>query len=95
MEEFQIFWRTSKENYLGQYQFSSVSNPMNRSTPGLPVHHQLSEFTQTHVHWVGDAIQPISSSVVPFSSCPQSFPASGSFPMSQLGQEDILKSCYK
>ena len=55
---------------------------MNRSTPGLPVHHQLLEFTQTHVHWVSDAIQP--SSVVPFSSCPQSLPASGSFPMSQL-----------
>ena len=32
--------------------------PMNRSTPGLPVHHQLPEFTQTHVHRVGDAIQP-------------------------------------
>ena len=31
---------------------------MNRSTPGLPVHHQLPEFTQTHVYWVGDAIQP-------------------------------------
>ena len=31
---------------------------MNRSTPGLPVHHQLPEFTQTHVHQVGDAIQP-------------------------------------
>ena len=46
-------------------QFSSVAqsyptlgNPMNHSTPGLPVHHQLSEFTQTHVHRVGDAIQP-------------------------------------
>ena len=32
--------------------------PMNRSTPGLPVHHQLPEFTQTHVHQVSDAIQP-------------------------------------
>ena len=32
--------------------------PMDCSTPGLPVHHQLPEFTQTHVHWVGDAIQP-------------------------------------
>ena len=31
---------------------------MNRSTPGLPVHHQLPEFTQTHIHRVGDAIQP-------------------------------------
>ena len=121
---------------------------MNRSTPGLPVHHQLPEFTQTHVHWVSDAIQPshplsspsspalnlsqhqfssvhslncvrlfatpwtaahqashpkptpgiclnscplsqwchpnISSSVVRFSSCPQSFPEMGSFQMSQF-----------
>ena len=46
-------------------QFSSVAqscltlcDPMNRSPPGLPVHRQLLEFTQTHVHWVGDAIQP-------------------------------------
>ena len=46
--------------------FSSVAqscptlcDPMNRSTPGLPVHHQLPEFTQTHVHRVGDAIQPV------------------------------------
>ena len=46
-------------------QFSSVAqscptlcDPMNCSTPGLPVHHQLPEFTQTHVHWVSDAIQP-------------------------------------
>ena len=46
-------------------QFSSVAqscptlcNPMNRSTPGLPVHHHLPEFTQTHVHRVCDAIQP-------------------------------------
>ena len=62
----------------------NLCNPRNRSTPGLPVHHQLPEFTQTHVHWVGDAIPAISSSVVPFSSCPQSLPASESFPMSQL-----------
>ena len=46
-------------------QFSSVAqscltlcDPMNRSTPGLPVHHHLLEFTQTHVHRVRDAIQP-------------------------------------
>ena len=37
---------------------STLSDTMNRSTPGLPVHHQLPEFTQTHVHRVGDAIQP-------------------------------------
>ena len=36
----------------------TLCNPMNRSTTGLPVHHQLPEFTQTHVHRVGDAIQP-------------------------------------
>ena len=35
-----------------------LCDSMNRSTPGLPVHHQLLEFTQTHVHWVSDAIQP-------------------------------------
>ena len=37
---------------------STLCDPMNRSTPGLPVHHQLPEFTQTHVHWISDAIQP-------------------------------------
>ena len=58
---------------------------MDCSMPGLPVHHQLPESTQTHVHQVGDAIQPSHPlSVVPFSSCLQSFPASGSFPMSQF-----------
>ena len=36
----------------------TVCDPINRSTPGLPLHHQLPEFTQTHVHWIGDAIQP-------------------------------------
>ena len=59
----------------------TLCDPMNRSMPGLPVHRQLSDFTQTHVHQVSDAI---SSSVVPFSSCPQSLPASESFPISQL-----------
>ena len=36
----------------------TLCNPMNRSTPGLPIHHQLPEFTQTHIHRVSDAIQP-------------------------------------
>ena len=35
-----------------------LCDPMNHSTPGLPVYHQFPEFTQTHVHWIGDAIQP-------------------------------------
>ena len=72
-------------------QFSSViqscpilCNPMNHSMPGLPIHHQLPEFTQTHIHWVGDTIQPSHPLVVLFSSCPQSFPATGSSQMSQL-----------
>ena len=38
--------------------YPTLCNPMNLSTPGLPVHHQLPEFTQTHVHQVSDAIQP-------------------------------------
>ena len=50
---------------MGEFNFSSVAqsrptlwDPMNCSTPGLPVHHQLPEFTQTHAHRVSDAIQP-------------------------------------
>ena len=61
--------------------FSSVAqscptlcDPMNRSMPGLPVHHQLPEFTQTPVHWVGDAIQP---------SHPLSSPSPPAFNLSQ------------
>ena len=73
------------------HQFSSVvqscpslCNPMNRSMPGLPVHHQLPGVHSDSCpssQWCHPAI---SSSVVPFSSCPQSLPASESFPMSQL-----------
>ena len=54
-----------KKSMFNSAQFSSVTqlcptlwDPMHRSTPGLPVHHHLPEFTQTHVHWVSDAIQP-------------------------------------
>ena len=52
----------------------TLCNPMNCSTPGLHVHHQLPEFTQTHVHWVGDAIPP---------SHPLSSPSLPSFNLSQ------------
>ena len=69
--------------------FSSVAqlcptlcNPMDCSMLGLPVHHQLPEFTQTYVHQWCHPI--ISSSAVPFSSLLRSFPASGSFQMSQF-----------
>ena len=58
---------------------------MDCNMPGFPVLHHLPELAQTHVHWVSDGCHPtISSSVLPFSSCLQSFPASGSFPMSQF-----------
>ena len=53
-------------------------------TPGLPILYHLLEPTQTHVHWVSDAIPTISSSVVPFFYCVQSFPTSGPFLLSQL-----------
>ena len=71
-------------------QFSSVAqlcptlcDPMNRSTQGLPVHHQLMEFTQTHVHRVSDAIQP--SHPLSSPSPPAPDPSQHqSFPMSQV-----------
>ena len=76
-------------------QCSTLCDPMDRSTPGLPVHCQLLESTQTHVHWVGDDIQTISSSVVPF-SCLQSLPATGTFQMSQFftsgGQSIVISA---
>ena len=65
-------------------QFSSVTqscltlcSPMDHSTPGLPVHHQLPEFTQTHVYWVSDAIQPSHPLLSPSPQMSQFF-ASGS-----------------
>ena len=71
-------------------QFSSVTqscptlcHPMNCSMPGLPVHHQTPESTQTHVHWVSDAIQP-SHPRHPLLLLPSIFPASGSFQISQV-----------
>ena len=48
----------------------TLCDPMNRSTPGLPVHHQLPEFTQTHVYRVGDAIQPSHPLSSPFPPAP-------------------------
>ena len=72
---------------------SILCHPTDCNTPGLPVHHQLPEFAQTHVHRVSDAIQPSlplssPSPTVPFSYRLQSFPASGSFPMNQFFSSD-------
>ena len=62
---------------MHMYQIRSVAqpcptlcDPMNLSTPGLPVHHKLLEFTQTHVHRVSDAIQPSHPLLSPFPSAP-------------------------
>ena len=81
--------------YTWQPKFSSVQfscsscptlcDPMIRNTPGLHVHHQLLEFTQTHVHWVGDTIQP---------SHPLSYPSPPAFNLSKhqhhLSNESVL-----
>ena len=74
-----------KQNVSIKYQFNSVAqlcttlcNPTDCSMPGFPVHHQLLELTQTHVHLTS------SFSVISFSSRLQSFPASGSLPVSQF-----------
>ena len=60
------------------------ATPGTAALPGFPYHHQLPELAQTQIHWFEWCHPTISSSVVPFSSCPQSFPASGSFLMSAL-----------
>ena len=61
-----------------------LCDPMDCSTPGFPVHHQFPKLAQTHVHRIRDAILTISPSAIPFSSCLQSFPASGSFQIYQF-----------
>ena len=74
----------------------TLCEPMNRNTPGLSVHHQFPESTQTHVHCVGDAIQPSHPLSSP-SPPTQTFPASGSFQMSQLsasGGQRILSFSF-
>ena len=76
---------TNSINFILSYQFSSVAqscltlcDPMDCSTPGLPVHHQLPEPNQTHIYCIGDAIQPshpLSSLILP----PSIFPSIGVF----------------
>ena len=82
---FHIFDEEKVVIVMYSFQFSSVArscltlcDPMNHSTPGLLDHHQLPESTQTHVHWVSDAIQPYHPLSSP-SPHLQFFPASGSF----------------
>ena len=91
----QLYW--SKKGLLTtlvafDIQFSSVAqvclnlcNPVNCSMPGLPVHHQLPKFTPTHVHWVGDAIQP---------SHPLSSPSSPAFNLSRHHSLFLMNQLY-
>ena len=65
---------------------SDSLQPMKHSTPGLPVHHQLLEFTQTHVHWVGDSIQP---------SHPLSFPSPSAFLSQHQGLFKWISSLHQ
>ena len=79
-----ILWRRSTDGnrktcYVVAQSCPTLCEPMNGSTPGFPLLYYLLEFAQTYANWV-----TISSLVSPFSSCPQSFPESGNFPMSQL-----------
>ena len=102
---------------ISSVQFSSVTQscptlcePMNRSTPGLPVHHQLPEFIQTHVHRVSDAIQPsypLSSPSPPvpnpsqhqglfqWTTLPMRWPEYWSFSFSIIPSKEIPVLCIK
>ena len=80
-----VRWKVDLKNLLSSVAqlCPTLCDPMNCSTPGLPVHHQLLEFTQTHVHRVGDAIQP--SQPLSSPSPPAPNPSQHqSFPVSQL-----------
>ena len=85
-----LFYRVKKEKIPRLYCCCSFAqscptlcNPWTAHAT-FPVLHYLLELAQTHVHWVDDAIQPSHPLSSPFSSCLQSFPASGSFPMTQF-----------
>ena len=81
-EAFQVTLRSYQTRSVAQ-SCPTLCDPMNCSTPALPVHHQLPEFTQTHVHWVSDAIQPSHPLSSPSPLAPNPFQHE-SFPMSQL-----------
>ena len=84
-KEFQFGTYNGGEPHASQWVQSqscpTLCDPVDCSMPGFPVHHQLPELPQTYIHRVGDAVQPSHALLSP---CLQSFPASGSFPMSQF-----------
>ena len=94
LSNIQYYWNLTVNEtglFVLSVQFSLVTqlcpiicDPMNRSRPGLPVHHQLPELTQTHVHRVGDAIQPSHSLLSPSPPAPNPSEHQGLFQMSRL-----------
>ena len=74
--------------YLVSKSYSTLCDTMDCSMPSFPVPHYILEFAQTHVSWVGWCYSTRLFSVIPFSSCSQSFPASRSFLLSQLFASD-------
>ena len=84
--------RSKRQRRKGKiYPFSSVvvstlCDPLDCSTPGLPVRHQLLEFTQTHVHWVGEAIKPSHPLICPLLLPPSIFPS-----IRVLSNESVLR----
>ena len=83
-ERIWLFWSVAQFSLVSPLYCCSVAQSRDCSMPGFPVHHQLPEFAQSHVHGIWWWHPTIPSSVIPFSSCPWSFPASRSFPMSRI-----------
>ena len=84
--QIKVYWRY--QFMLVTQSCTTLCEPMDCNTPGLPVYYQLPEFTQTHVHWVGDAIQPSHALSSPSSpsfnlSWHQSFPLSQFFTLGE------------
>ena len=87
--------------WVSSVQFSSLAqscptlcDPMNRSTPGLPVHHQLLEFTQTHVHRVADAIQPSHPRLSPSPPAPNPSQHQSVFQWVNSSVFSVLQFCF-
>ena len=70
MLRFQVMWGFLQQLSSVTQSCPTLCDPVNCSTPGLLVHHQIPEFTQTHIHWVGDAIQPSHPLASPFPPAP-------------------------
>ena len=94
--KYKELWETTRQIRSVTQSCPTLCDPMNRSMPGLRVHHQLPEFTQTHIHWVSDAIQPSHplsspSPPAPNSSQHQSFSNGIPVELFQILKDDAVK----